>query len=98
MANTAINKNEADESVLLTHDLGKPILSTVPHQWCGEAKLNPHSFVYSLPVANIFVYVKLQSWQYNFINTKAWALPIIFPFMPHPTTLPAKRFITLITT
>jgi len=39
MTNTAMNKNEADESILLTHDLGKSGLSTVPHQWRGEVKL-----------------------------------------------------------
>jgi len=77
ITNTAMNKNEADESVLLTHGRGESGLSTVLH-WChGEAYLNPNSLVYSLSVANIFVYVKLQSRQYNFINTEAWALPII---------------------
>lgn len=77
ITNTAMNKNEGDESVL-THSWGKSGLSIVPHQWHGEAKLNPHSLVYSLPVANIFVYVKLQPWQYNFINTESGVLPIIY--------------------
>ena len=52
-----MNKNEAEESVLLTHGRGESGLSTVLHQWHGEAKLNSHSLVYSLPVANIFVYI-----------------------------------------
>ena len=63
-----MNKAEADESVLLTHGWSKSGPSTVLHKWHGEANLNPQSLVYSLPAANIFVYVKLQSWQYNFIN------------------------------
>jgi len=71
ITNTTMNKDEADESVLLTHGRGKSGLLKVQHQWHGEANSNPHSLVYSLPAANIFVYVKSQSWQYNFINTEA---------------------------
>lgn len=52
ITDTAMYKNEADESVLLTHGQGETGLLTLLHQWHGEAKLNPHSLVYFLPVAN----------------------------------------------